>query len=122
MKAFTIIMKVLVALAAVAGAVFVIATYGDKIVAKAKELLHRCHHCDGCLCDDDDIEQEDKIIIMKNGTIKVPADAVEEDDVPAEAAEEDCACDAPAEEAEEAPAAPAADEDAVVADDNDFEA
>lgn len=120
MKAFTIIMKVLVALAAVAGAVFVVATYGDKIVAKAKELLHRCHRKDGCLCDDDDIEQEDKIIIMRNGTIKVPADAVEEDNVPAEEAED--GCEEPAEEAEEAPAAPAADEEAVVADDNDFEA
>ena len=122
MKAFTIIMKVLVALAAVAGAVFVIATYGDKIVAKSKELLHRCHGKGGCTCSEDDIEPEDKIIIMKNGTIKVPADAVEED--AAEAPAEACCAEEPeqAEEAEEAPAAPAADEDAVVADDNDFEA
>ena len=40
MKIFTNILKVLSALAAVAGAVYVIATYGDKIVAWAKKLLN----------------------------------------------------------------------------------
>ena len=39
MKTLTAIVKVLAALAAVAGAVYVVATYGDQIVAWAKKLL-----------------------------------------------------------------------------------
>ena len=39
MKLFANIVKILTALAAVAGAVYVIATYGDKIVAWAKKTL-----------------------------------------------------------------------------------
>ena len=38
-------MKVLAALAAVVGVVYVIATYGDKIVAWAKNLLASCPCC-----------------------------------------------------------------------------
>ena len=41
------VLKVLAALAAVAGAVYVIATYGDRIVAWAKKLLSACP----CTCD-----------------------------------------------------------------------
>ena len=43
MKTFGIIAKIVAALLAVAGAVYVIATYGDKIVAWAKKVL-------GCTC------------------------------------------------------------------------
>jgi len=39
------VLKVLTALAAVVGAVYVIATYGDKIVAWAKNLLASCPFC-----------------------------------------------------------------------------
>ena len=52
--------KVLAALAAVAGVVYVIATYGDKIVAWARKLLSTlcwedCCCCgDDCCCDDED--------------------------------------------------------------------
>ena len=53
MKVFGTIMKVLVALAAVAGAVYAVATYGDKIVAWAKNLLGKCC-CDECCCCEDD--------------------------------------------------------------------
>ena len=42
MKLFSAVVKVLTALAAVAGAVYVIATYGDKIVAWAKGLMAKC--------------------------------------------------------------------------------
>lgn len=38
-------MKVLTALAAVVGAVYVVATYGDKIVEWAKNLLASCPFC-----------------------------------------------------------------------------
>ena len=44
--------KVLTALAAIAGAVYVIATYGDKIVAWAKKVLGCCGLC-ACDCDGD---------------------------------------------------------------------
>ncbi len=45
MKTFGNIMKAILALAAIAGAVYVIATYGDKIVAWAKKLLCTCKCC-----------------------------------------------------------------------------
>ena len=55
MKIVATIAKVLTALAAVAGVIYIIATYGDKIVAWAKEMLGKylpdC--CDGCECNVD---------------------------------------------------------------------
>ena len=42
-------LKILTALAAVAGAVYVVATYGDKIVAWAKKILAACP-CN-CTCE-----------------------------------------------------------------------
>lgn len=57
MKIFTMILKILAALAAVAGIIYVIATYGDKIVAWAKGLLGKCPCCD-CECDCDDCDCE----------------------------------------------------------------
>lgn len=62
MKNWTVIVKILAALAAVAGVVYVIAAYGDKIVAWAKKLLgcDPCADCD-CECDECDcIEVEDE--------------------------------------------------------------
>ena len=56
MKAMSIVLKILTALAAVAGVVYVIATYGDKIVAWAKRLLGKCEcfdECEGCECNCD---------------------------------------------------------------------
>jgi len=71
MKTFGIIAKIVVALAAIAGAVYLAATYGDKIVAWAKKLLSSCKcRCNGecdydcdCDCDcDEEISEEDGII------------------------------------------------------------
>ena len=46
------VLKVLTALAAIAGIVYVIATYGDKIVAWAKKILAACPCCnDTCECE-----------------------------------------------------------------------
>ncbi len=92
MKAFKVVMKILVALAAVAGAVYVAATYGDQIVAWAKKLLGSAK----CGCSTCDAEPE-------------------------AAAEEAPAEEAPVEEtpAEEAPAEEAPAEDVVS--DADFE-
>ncbi len=57
MKAFSIVIKIVVALAAVAGAIYIAATYGDRIVAWAKKLLGcGCCECDcdcECTCDGD---------------------------------------------------------------------
>ena len=53
MKVFSVIIKIVVALAAVAGAVYIAATYGDKIVAWAKKLLSSCKCCCDCECDCD---------------------------------------------------------------------
>ena len=50
MKIFGMIVKVVAALAAVAGIVYVVATYGDKIVAWAKKLLGKCCCCGDCEC------------------------------------------------------------------------
>ena len=60
MDTFKAIVKILTALAAIAGLIYVIATYGDKIVAWAKKLLEKCPckccvedcECD-CECDCD---------------------------------------------------------------------
>ena len=46
--------KVIAALAAIAGAVYVVATYDDKIVAWAKKLLGQCPCCceEDCCCEE----------------------------------------------------------------------
>lgn len=41
MKVFTKILAILAAVAAIAGTVYIVATYGDKIVAWAKSLLEK---------------------------------------------------------------------------------
>jgi hypothetical protein len=72
MKVFGIIVKIAVALAAVAGIVYLAATYGDRVVAWAKGLLKgkccccggecTCEEgectCDECECDDEEITVE----------------------------------------------------------------
>lgn len=54
MNAFKTVLKILTALAAIAGAIYIIATYGDKIVAWAKDLLAKfpckCNVEDCCDC------------------------------------------------------------------------
>ena len=48
MKPINTIVKILTALAAVAGAVYIIATYGEKIVAWAKKLWSAMPQCPEC--------------------------------------------------------------------------
>ena len=89
MKVFNTIVKIVVALAAVAGAVYVAATYGDKIVAWAKKLLSAapCNcdcdcDCDGeCTCDCTDEPAAEEIVE------EAPAEEAA-DEVAEEAAEE----------------------------------
>lgn len=59
MKTVNTIVKILAALAAITGVVYVIATYGDKIVAWAKNLLVSCPcKCDAEDCADCECENE----------------------------------------------------------------
>ena len=100
------VLKVLTALAAVAGAVYVIATYGDKIVSWCKNLLAACP----CKGGDDVIEEPvaEEAEFAEEAAEEAPVEEpAAEEEVPAE--------EAPAEEA------PAADDNAPVADEEDFE-
>ena len=59
MKVFGIIAKIVVALAAVAGAVYLAATYGERVVAWAKKTLGGCSCCEcDCECDCDECDCE----------------------------------------------------------------
>ena len=56
MKTATLILKILAAVATIVGVVFLVATYGDKVVAWFKRLLGRCEcHCE-CDCDECECE------------------------------------------------------------------
>ena len=90
MKTLNTIVKILAALAAVAGAVYVVATYGEQITAWAKRVLSSLPKCPAC--------EEEPDIAASEETAEEPA-AVE---VPVEAP----AAEAPAEDkpAAEAPA------------------
>lgn len=48
MKCLNTILKILAALAAVAGAIYIVATYGEQIVAWAKKLWNRLPQCPSC--------------------------------------------------------------------------
>lgn len=58
MKVWSTIVKIVVALAAIAGAVYVVATYGDRIVAWAKKMLGCCSCCCDCDCECDECDCE----------------------------------------------------------------
>lgn len=100
MKAANTIIKILTALAAIAGVVYIVATYGEQIVAWCKKTLESLPKCPSCEeAEDADIEVEI--------TVEEPA------------AEEVAAEEAPAAE-EAAEEVPAADEAEPVADEADF--
>lgn len=92
--------KVITALAAVAGAVYVVATYGDEIVAWAKRLLASLPKCPCC---------NDADVIIEAEEDPIP-DAPEAEEAPVE----ETAQEAPV---EEAPVVPANEP---VAEENDF--
>ena len=56
MKPINTIMKILTALAAVAGAIYILATYGEQIVAWAKKIWNAMPKCP--CCEDEEIEVE----------------------------------------------------------------
>ncbi|MBO4937801.1 MAG: hypothetical protein J6C98_02205 [Oscillospiraceae bacterium] len=103
------VVKILTALAAVVGVAYVIATYGDKIVAWCKNLLNACP----CKCDAEDCA--DCECEMECPCEEAPAEeAVAEEPAAEEAAEEPAAEEAVAEE-------PVIEESAPIADEEDFE-
>ena len=92
MKAFNIIVKILAALAAIAGVIYVIATYGEQIVAWAKKVLASLPKCPCCeeeaaeevaaeeiIAEEAPVEEEAVEV-----TIEVPAEEVTETDAVAE--------------------------------------
>lgn len=113
MKVWNTIMKITLALATIAGIVYVVATYGDKIVAWAKKLLSRfgCD-CDCCCPCDDDCENCNCTDDCEDCQCNCGCDACESCDF-ADVEEEA----APAEESAEVPI----EEGAVVAEADDFE-
>ena len=98
MKIFANIVKILTALAAVAGAVYVIATYGEQIVAWAKKTL-AAFPCPKC--------EEEEVAVEEVAVEEAPAE---------EPAEEVPVVEVPAEEA------PVVAENEPVAEEADFEA
>ena len=97
MKVVNTIIKILTALAAIAGIVYIVATYGEQIVAWCKKTLENLPKCPKCEeAEDADIEVEI--------TVEEPAE-----EVPAE--------EAPAAEADFAPEAAEAEP---VAEEHDF--
>lgn len=101
MKIIGRILKILTALAAIAGIVYVIATYGDKIVAWVKNLIEKVYGYFGCCdCSECTCECEDDC-----------------DACPCENDCDTCNCGCAAEEEAEA----AAEEGTIVAEETDFE-
>ena len=115
MNKFNTFLKVISALAAVVGAVYIVATYGDKIVAWAKRLLG----CDSTPIatfhyTTDEVKQEEQ------PAAEAPA-AAEKAEEAAPVAEEPEAPAAKETEEAAAPEAPVVEEGTPVADEEDFE-
>lgn len=86
------VMKVLTALATIAGAVYVIATYGDQIVAWAKKLLASLPKCP--LCEEADCAAEEAV------AEEAPVEEGPAEEVPAVEVTVDVAAEPVAEEAD----------------------
>lgn len=96
-------LKILTALAAIIGVAYVVATYGDKIVAWCKNLLNACP----CKCDAEDCA--DCECDMECPCEEAPAEEAAAEEAPA--AEEEAVAEEPV----------VVDETAPVADEEDFE-
>lgn len=103
MKIFSVIAKILAVLSAVIGAIYVLATYGDKIVAWCKDVMARLPEC--TFCDEDDDEVEVEIEIDEEPEVEEVVEVAPVEEVIEEAVEEVVEA-----------------VDAVVADEADFEA
>ena len=69
MKTLSLVLKILAAAAVIAGIIFVIMVYGDKIVAWFKKLLG-CFTRNDCVCDDCDCvidpDDEESVVASDN--------------------------------------------------------
>ena len=101
MKNAALIAKIVTAVAAIVGAAYLIATYGEQVVAWAKKLLATCP----CKCNAEDCADCECELVC-------PADEEPEEELENEEDEE---------EAEEEDEAEVSDEDAPVAEEADFE-
>lgn len=81
MKNLSVILKILTALAAVAGVIYIVATYGEQIVAWAKKMLNSLPKCPCC-------EEVEVVEEVAEEIVEAPAEEVEEvaEEVPAEEA------------------------------------
>ena len=73
-------MKILTALAAVVGAVYVVATYGDKIVEWAKNLLASCPFCNN----DCEVVEEEDFVTEEPVAEEAPAEEPVAEEAPVE--------------------------------------
>ena len=94
MKTAKIIAKIVVALAAVAGAVYVVATYGEQIVAWCKKVLASlpCCNCK-CTCDCEGECSGECTCECKDTIEEVVEAEIPEAEVPAEEAAEEAVAD-----------------------------
>ena len=99
MKTAKIIAKIVVALAAVAGAVYVVATYGEQIVAWCKKVLASlpCCNCQ-CTCDCEGECSGECTCECKDTIEEVVEAEIPEAEAPVEEAAEEAAEEAVAEE------------------------
>ena len=84
MKALNTIVKILTALAAVAGAVYIVATYGEQIVAWCKKTLAALPKCPCC----EEAEPETVEEVAEEAAPEAPAEAPAEEAPVEEPAEE----------------------------------
>ena len=82
------VLKILTALATIAGAIYIIATYGEKIVAWAKKMWASLPQCPCC-------EEEDEVVVEM--TEEAAEEAVEAEEPAAEEVVVEEAVEAPAE-------------------------
>ena len=121
MNKFNTFLKVISALAAVVGAVYIVATYGDKIVAWAKRLLG----CDSTPIatfhyTTDEVRQEDQPAAEAPAAEALAAEEKAEEAAPVTEETAEAPAAAETEEAA-APEAPVVEEGTPVADEEDFE-
>jgi len=101
MKTAKVIAKIAVALTAVAGAVYIVATYGEQIVAWCKKMLAslpcqcKCENAE-CVCEATEEPAEEAVVVEE----VVAEEAVADEPAAEEAAEEPAAEEAVAEEAD----------------------
>ena len=98
MKAMNTIIKILTALAAVAGVIYIVATYGEQIVAWCKKTLESFPKCPCCVKDEADEEAapaeeaaEEVVAEEEPAAEEIPVEEVVVSDDEPVAAEEDFA-------------------------------